>query len=264
MIPDRFDDPGAAYGYQRTIFGQVANEERPPTISITPSTRHIGVTRKDTRRPGFEEAVRRAYEEDYPVLIRSAGGGATAAGPGTFGFSIIRPSDAEEGRRGIRQRYDEAVALALGALGRLGIRPEVGEVRDEFCPGDQSLRIGSWENGMKIVGIAQRVTGRATSVGGIVLVWGENELARVLERVYGAMGLPFRSGSVGSLRRAGSPAGVKDAISAFAEEAKLRYGAAYTSLDGRTLELARDRRGECLVLPPGRREGARRARMQEA
>jgi lipoate-protein ligase A len=257
LVPDRFDDPGAAYGYHRTLFDQVANGERPPTISIMLSSRHLGVTVRDTRRPGFEEAVRAAYEEDYPVLVRSAGGGPTAAGLGTFGFSVVRPSSTEEGRRGIRQRYDEAVAFALGALGRLGIRPEVGEVRDEFCPGDQSLRIGSWKDGMKIVGIAQRVTGRATSVGGIVLVWGEDELARVLRRVYAAMGLPLRPDSVGSIRLAGSLAGVRDAMLAFAEEAKLRYGAVRMDLDGRTLELARNRRREYLVLPPSKSEGIR-------
>ena len=128
----------------------------------------------------------------YPVLVRSSGGGATAADEGTFGFSIIRPTDETESRRGIRERYDEAAALVLGAFSRLGVMAEVGEVRDEFCPGDHSIRVGDGEGGMKVVGIAQRITRRATSVGGIVLVEGELELARVLERVYDAMHLPFR------------------------------------------------------------------------
>ena len=75
----------------------------------------------------------------------------------------------------------------LGAFSRLGVGAEVGEVRDEFCPGDHSIRVGGRESGMKVVGIAQRITRRATSVGGIVLVEGEGELARVLELVYGAM-----------------------------------------------------------------------------
>ena len=205
LLPGRFDDPGTAYAYQRTIFEEVAAGERCPTVSITPSTHHVGVTRRDTLRPGFDEAVRAAYEEGYPVLVRGAGGGATAASEGTFGFSIIRP--AGETRQGIGERYDEAAALVLGAFARLDIRDaEIGEVRDEFCPGDHSIRVGSWEDGAKVVGIAQRVTRRATSVGGIVLVEGDEDLARVLERVYVAMRLPFRWESVGSLRRAGSSA----------------------------------------------------------
>jgi octanoyl-[GcvH]:protein N-octanoyltransferase len=239
LLPGRFEKAATAYGYQRVIFEQVAAGVRPPTVSITPSTRHVGVTRRDTFRPGFAEAVRASREEGYPVLVRSAGGGATAAHYGTFGFSIIRPAKDVEPRRTVRDRYDEAAALVLAAFSRLGVRAEIGEVRGEFCPGDHSIRVGNWEDGAKVVGIAQRVTRRATSVGGIVLVEGEGELARVLERVYAAMRLPFRRESVGSLRRAGSNAGVEEVVGAFAAEAALRYGAARVPLDGRTLALAR-------------------------
>jgi octanoyl-[GcvH]:protein N-octanoyltransferase len=238
LVPDRFDDPTTAYGYVRTVFDQVARGTRPATVSITPSTRHVGVTRRDTFRPGFEDAVRAAGGMGYPVLVRSAGGGATAADRGTFGFSIIRPADGTELGRGIRERYDEAADFVLGAFARLGVVAEVGEVRDEFCPGDHSIRVGDGEAGMKIVGIAQRVTRRATSVGGIVLVEGERDLARVLERVYGAMRQPFRSGSVGSLRRAGYEVGIQQVIEAFAAEAERVYGAVRTPVDEETLGLA--------------------------
>ena len=245
LLPGRFETAATAYGYVRTVFDQVAAGTRPPTVSLTPSTRHVGVTRRDTLRPGFADAVRASREGGYPVLVRGAGGGATAAHHGTFGFSIVRPSDGTEARRGIDDRYAEAAALALGAFSRLGVRAaEVGEVRDEFCPGDHSIRVGGWESGMKVVGIAQRLTRRATSVGGIVLVEGEEELARVLERVYAAMSLPFRKESVGSLRRAGLDAGVEEVVEAFAEEAALRYGADRVPLDARTLGLARDSGGD--------------------
>src|ERR687889_645054 len=224
LLPGRFEDPVQASGYVRTIFDQIAAGDRQATISITPSTRHVGVTRRDTLRPGFAEAVQASYEEGYPVLVRGAGGGATAASKGTFGFSIIRPRGGT--RRGVGERYDEAAALVLGAFARLGVKEaQIGEVRDEFCPGDHSIRTGDFENGMKLVGIAQRVTRRATSVGGIVLVWGEGELARVLSRVYASMSLPMRHGSVGSLHRTGSEADVEEVIGAFTEEAKIRYGA---------------------------------------
>ncbi len=249
LLPGRFEDPVEAYGYVRAVFDQVASGERPPTVSITPSTRHVGVTRRDTFRPGFSDAVRASYEEGYPVLVRGSGGGATAAGAGTFGFSIIRPVDDEEAKRGIRDRYDEAAALALGAFRRLGVRAEVGEVRDEFCPGDHSIRVGDWKDGVKLVGIAQRLTRRATSVGGIVISSGAEELALVLARVYGAMDLPFRPKSVGSLHRAGSGATVEDAIDAFAVEAAARYGAARVPLDRRTLGLAREAGRDQLIAP---------------
>jgi octanoyl-[GcvH]:protein N-octanoyltransferase len=247
LVAHGFEDSTTAYGYVRTVFEQVARGTRPATVSITPSTRHVGVTRRDTFRPGFEDAVRDAGEMGYPVLVRGAGGGATAADRGTFGFSIIRPADGTELGRGIRERYDEAASFVLEAFSRLGVLAEVGEVRDEFCPGDHSIRVGDGEGGMKIVGIAQRLTRRATSVGGIVLVEGERELARVLGRVYGAMRLPFRPGSVGSLRRAGYEVGTHDVIEAFAAEAERVYGAVRTPIDEETLGLASMEGGQYLV-----------------
>ena len=93
---------------------------------------------------------------------------------------------------------------------------------------------------MKLCGIAQRVTRRATSVGGIVLVEGEEELARVLGKVYGAMRLPFRPGSVGSARRAGNASSVDAFLEAFASEAESRYGATRVPLDDETVALARE------------------------
>jgi octanoyl-[GcvH]:protein N-octanoyltransferase len=249
LLPGRFADPGTAYAYGRTVFEEVAAGLRPATVSITPSARHVGVTRRDTHRAGFGEAVRGAYDEGYPVLVRGAGGGAIAAHHGTFGFSIVRP--AADVRRGINERYDEAAALVLGAFSRVGVEEaEVGEVRDEFCPGDHSIRYGDFENGMKLVGIAQRVTRRATSVGGIVLVQGEGDLARILCGFYAAMNLPMRPGSVGSLRRLGNKIGVEDVIAALAAEAKLRYGAESVPLDEATLRRARVHRAEFLVPPP--------------
>ena len=247
LLPRRFADARTGYGYVRTIFDQVASGERPATVSITLSTRHVGVTRRDTFRPGFPAAVAAAGELDYPVLVRSSGGGATAADLGTFGFSIIRPAHETESGRGIRDRYDEAADFVLSVFSRLGVEAEVGEVRYEFCPGDHSIRIGDRENGMKVVGIAQRITRRAASVGGIVLVEGERDLARVLERVYAAMRLPFRPGSVGSLRLAGYDAGIQHAIDAFATEAERVYGAVCTPVDEKTLALAAREGGQYLV-----------------
>jgi hypothetical protein len=64
------------------------------------------------------------------------------------------------------------------------------------------------------------------------------------------MNLPMRPESVGSLRRGGSEAGLEDVIYAFAEEAKLLYGAVPIPLDERTLWRARKSRTEYLISPP--------------
>src|ERR687884_347162 len=82
VMPDEFESATTAYGYTRTIFEEVASGRRPAVFSISPSVRHVGVTKKDTHRPGFGEAVRLAHGEGYPVALRGAGGGAIAAGGG--------------------------------------------------------------------------------------------------------------------------------------------------------------------------------------
>jgi hypothetical protein len=83
-----------------------------------------------------------------------------------------------------------------------------------------------------------------------VLVSGEGELVRVLSRVYGAMGLPFRPASVGSLRRAGGAATVEEAMGAFVAEAAARYGAERVPLDEKSLGRARAAGEELLVSDP--------------
>ena len=100
---------------------------------------------------------------------------------------------------------------------------------------------------MKVVGIAQRITRRATSVGGIVLVEAEHELARVLGRVYSAMRLPFRPESVGSLHRAGYEGSTLHAMEAFAAEAERIYGAVRATLDEETLTFASSEGGQYLI-----------------
>jgi lipoate-protein ligase A len=238
LMPGRFEDSGTAYAYQRTLFEEVAAGVRGPTISITPSTRHVGVTRRDTLRLGFDAAVLAAREEGYPVLVRGAGGGAIAAGPGTFGFSIIRP--AVDARRSPKERYDEAAALVLRAFSRLDIEgAEVGEVRDEFCPGDHSIRAGATRKA-RSSSVSPSGSRRRPPASEASCWYGARRICScVLSRVYACHEPPMRPGSVGSLRRTGSEAEVEDVTAALAEEAKTLYGAVPNPLDERTLQKAR-------------------------
>lgn len=242
IVNQRPADLLEGFAVVRTLHDQVAAGERPDTMVITPSVRHVAFTRRDTRRRGYDEAVGIARGQGWPAVVRGAGGGTIAAHDGTFGFSVVRGAHDVAGDASAR--YDDAADLVLGAFGRLGVAAEAGEVAAEFCPGDHSIRVGGHAQGMKLVGIAQRVARTSTSVGGIVLVHGEAELAAILGPVYTAMGLPLRPGAVGSLRRAGSGATVAETVTALAEQAGRRYAAIPVPLDPATLALARSRHGD--------------------
>ena len=113
----------------------------------------------------------------------------------------------------------------------------------EFCPGAHSVRSGGLR-GVKHAGLAQRVTRRAARLEALILVSNTAGLIPVLERFYGALGLPFRPESIEDL-----PAGVPEAIEALAAEVRERYGGEKKRLGEDTLEKARSLRGEWRAPP---------------
>ena len=175
------------------------------------------------------------------MLVRNSGGGAVAANRGSLSFSLTFP--VEDLRHGLYERYREGLDLITAALRRLGVEAEGGEVEGEFCPGAYSVRSGGPE-GVKHAGLAQRVTRRAARVEALILVSETGEIRDVLERFYGALGLPFRPESVADLRT-----DVARVIAALSEEVADRYGAANGSVGADLLARARESREEWRVIP---------------
>jgi lipoate-protein ligase A len=172
----------------------------------------------------------------FPVLIRNSGGGAVAANEGSISFSLTFPVEAL--RHGLYERYGEGAELIVAAMDRVGIGAEAGEVEGEFCPGAYSVRTGGL-SGIKIAGLAQRVTRRAARLEALILVERTAELVPVLRGFYGALGLPFRAGSVADLAGTDVPAVIK----ALSEAVRDRYpDAQETDLDDKTFERARELR----------------------
>lgn len=241
LVEERLRSPEDGFGLQQAVLEEVASGERGPTALLWTSARYVGATRPETRLPGFPEAVRTAAELGFPVLVRNSGGGAVAANEGSISFSLTFP--VEDLRHGLYDRYSEGVELVAAALRRVGVRAEGREVEGEFCPGAYSVRSGG-PSGIKHAGLAQRVTRRAARVEALVLVSGTAELAVVLERFYGALGLPFRPESVGDL-----PASVPRVIEALSDETRERYGGETARPEERLLRKARSLRGEWAVAP---------------
>lgn len=241
VVAGVLEDPETGFGLQQAVLEEVAAGERGPTALIWTSSRYVGATRQETRLPGFAAAAEAARGMGFPVLVRNSGGGAVAANRGSLSFSLTFP--VEDLRHGLYERYAGGLDLIASALRSVGVEAEGGEVDGEFCPGAYSVRSGG-PRGVKHAGLAQRVTRRAARLEALVLVSQTDEVRGVLERFYGLLGLPFRPGSVGDL-----PVGVPRAIRALAEEVHRRYTVTDGSVGGRTMERARELRGEWPVIP---------------
>ena len=215
---------------------EVGAGERGSTALVWTSTPYIGATRRETRLPGFGRAVAAAEEERFPVLVRNSGGGAVAANEGSISFSLTHP--VWEMGQGLYERYEEGVDLVSSALRRVGVDAEGGEVEGEFCPGAYSVRSGGGR-GIKHAGLAQRVRRRAARLEALILASNTQGLVRVLERFHGALGLSFRTGSIGD-----TGATVTQVVDALSEEVRTRYGAKEGRIGTNTWERARSQKGE--------------------
>ena len=241
LVAQHLDYPEDGFGLQQAVLEEVASGDRGPTALVWTASRYVGVTRPETRLPGFERAVAAARVLGFPVLVRNSGGGAVAANEGSLSFSLTFP--VEDLRHGLYERYTQGVELVAAALRRIGVDAEGGEVEGEFCPGAYSVRSGG-PSGVKHAGLAQRVTRRAARLEALILVLNTAELVDVLERFYGALGIPFRRESIGDL-----PADVPEVIEALAAEVRKRYRGEEATVGEDLLAKASSHRDKWRVAP---------------
>jgi octanoyl-[GcvH]:protein N-octanoyltransferase len=242
LIARHLSRPEDGFGLQQALLEEVAVGSRGLAALLSTSSRYVGATYPETRLPGFGEAARLAEESGFPILVRNSGGGAVAANEGSVSFSLTFP--VKDLRRGLYDRYTEGAELVVAALSKLGVAAEAGEVEGEFCPGAYSIRSGGY-SGIKIAGLAQRVTRRAARVEALILVTQTAELRGVLELFYGALGLPFRPESVADL----PGTDVSGAIRALADALQKRYGATEAEIGEKTLQRARSLRERWRATP---------------
>lgn len=204
----------------RQVADLVASGGTPALRAWTPP-RQVTFGRRDAAEAGYERARELARERGYEPVERSVGGRAVAHTGSTVAFAYVVPTG--EGRGGIQSRYGDVTALLEGTLRSIGAEIRRGEPEDSFCPGTHSL-----QNGGKVAGLAQRVRDRTALVGGFLVVTQDDAavVARVLDPVYEALGVPFDAATVGSVEAAGTPGDV-DAVIAAIEDA---------FVDGRDIE----------------------------
>jgi len=175
-----------------------AVERGEPALRVWTPHRQVAFGRRDARADGYDDATAAAQRRDYPAIERDVGGRAVAFSGSTLSVVHAEP-DAD--RTAIQSRYDDASARVKRALAGVGVDATDGEPPNSFCPGTHSLQADG-----KLVGLAQRVRSDVAITAGVVIVSDHDAVARVLDPVYDALGVPFDPDSVGSVARAGGPA----------------------------------------------------------
>jgi lipoate-protein ligase A len=169
-----------------------------PALRVWTPHQQVAFGRRDARTDGYDEATAAAERRGYPAIERAVGGRAVAFSGSTLAVVHAEP-DAD--RTAIQSRYDDAGARVRRALASVGVDATDGEPPNSFCPGTHSLQADG-----KLVGLAQRVRSDVAITAGVVLVADRAAVARVLDPVYDALGVPFDLDSVGSVAHAGGPA----------------------------------------------------------
>ncbi|WP_126663703.1 lipoyl protein ligase domain-containing protein [Haloterrigena salifodinae] len=178
-----------------------------PAVRVWAPHRQVAFGRRDRRLEGYDCACERARAREFPPVERDVGGRAVAY-DGETALAFARAEPVADFRCGTDDRYERATAAVEDALRSLegSLDPVRGEPDDSFCPGTHSLSLpGVNDEPRKVVGIAQRVRQDAAVVAGIVLVANRDQLAAILESVYGALEVPFDPDTVGTVASASGP-----------------------------------------------------------
>lgn len=236
-------DPVLDTALSRALLVEVAAGERPDVFRLARPGPMVSFGRLDALAPGFPEAVDAAREHGFAAVHRVGGGRAAVFHEETLliGHARAEPARARprsglgEPRIRTRERFEAMAELLAGALRRVGVDAQIGELPGEYCPGTYSLHAG----GVKIAGIAQRVVQRASWTEGVVVVGGGNRVRDVLIPVYEALEQRWDPATAGD---AAGPT-VAEALAAVRAELSASHELRDVELDQATLERARAWRG---------------------
>jgi octanoyl-[GcvH]:protein N-octanoyltransferase len=171
--------------------------------------------RLDRRRPGFPAACDAALRHGFTPIIRVVGGLAAAHD----GESIVFDEFLRSGVESIQDRFELASRRLARALGTVADDVRVGRIDGEYCPGDHSINL---RGAVKVAGTAQRVIKGAALVSTVIVAGHGERIRSVLEDVYGALELEWKSSTAGALEV--PAASVEEALRAEWSEAEFVDG----------------------------------------
>lgn len=220
---------------------EVAASDRaaPPVFRIDRPAPTLSFGRLDRIRPGFAAAVQAARARGFEPTLRVGGGRAAAIHDGALSFGIAQPDDGST----TTERFAWLAELVRGALARVGVAAERGQLPDEYCPGDWSLHAG----GVKLAGLSQRVKKDATWTEGLLLVHGADRAREVLQAVHAALDLPLDPSTVGAVEDVAAGTTVAAVAAALRDELTARGPVAEIPLSPAALAAAERLRGRHAV-----------------
>ncbi|GAB7005447.1 hypothetical protein JCM18899A_29200 [Nocardioides sp. AN3] len=160
-----------------------------------PSGPAVVFGRRDTRLPGFPDALRAARDAGFEPAVRAVGGRAVAYTANALVIDHVRHEP--DAGAGLDDRFVGQGAAIAAVLRELGVDARVGAVPGEYCPGAHSVNA---RGVAKLVGTAQRVVRDAWLFSTLVTIGDEVVLRPVLEQVYSCLDLPFDPASVGAVQ----------------------------------------------------------------
>jgi lipoate-protein ligase A len=177
-----------------TVLLRLGIEDAAQLIRIHSPAPTAAFTRRDSRRPGFRDAVTAARSAGFTPVLRGPGGRLAAYHRGSVVIDhIVRLPDE---RRGLDERFDFYARMHADVLTGLGLDARVGELPGEYCPGRFSINAGGVA---KIVGSAQRVTRDGWLFSSIVQVQGSAALRDLLTPTHLALGYELDTSTVGTV-----------------------------------------------------------------
>ena len=213
----------------------VAAGERPPSARIYRPGPTVAFGRLDTLHDGFSAARDAAAARGWAPLLRLGGGRAAAYDEGSVVVELVTATTASAA--GLQERFADGVAIVTGALGRLAVSAEVGELPGEYCPGRWSVHL---PGGPKIAGAAQRSVRGASLVTAVVVVEGGARVREVLVDVYAALATAWAPATAGAVADHHPDVGATQVVDALvAELARAHPGLVGVSPDAALLAAAR-------------------------
>ncbi|MEX2430958.1 MAG: hypothetical protein WD645_03455 [Dehalococcoidia bacterium] len=217
----------------RALLQQVGDGTEPETLRLHRPTRITAFGPQDLRAPGYAKAVHVSIAGGFVPVARLAGGRAAVFHEDTIAFSWAIPI--KDPREDIHGRFQELAGLMQAAFLRLGVDARVGEVMGEYCPGAYSVNA---RGAVKLMGVGQRLIGKAAHVGGVVVVAGSEHVRNILVPVYEALDLAWDPATAGSLADEIPGTTYADAQQAVIDSFAGSYGLYEGTLSAETLALA--------------------------